>query len=169
MSLWRDLYHGDTRFDFFGLRRRWFAASGMIVAVSLLALVFLRLDLGVDFSGGTLIEFGNTNGVSVAEVRAVVDGSGVGSSKVQQVGGTGIRVQTAQLSLVDEDRLVSSLADLLGEDPADATRQSVGPTFGGQVTESAVRPDRVPSRDCRVHVVAPRVENGWCCVGRSRQ
>lgn len=138
MSLWRDLYHGDTHFDFFGSRRRWFAFSGVIIAVSLFALIFLRLDLGVDFRGGTLIEFANPNGVSVSDVRSVV-ASGVGSARVQEVGGTGIRVQTARLEPAAEDRLVADLAELLGEDPGDATRQSVGPTFGGQVTESAAR------------------------------
>lgn len=139
MTLWRDLYRGDTHFDFVGSRRRFFTISGVILAVSLFALVFLRLDLGVDFTGGTLIEFENPNGVSVAAVRSAVEGEGVGSVRVQQVGGSGIRVQTPQLSIEVEDRVVADLAALFGEDPADASRQSVGPTFGSQVTESAVR------------------------------
>ena len=139
MSLWRDLYHGDTRFDFYGNRRRWFAISGVIVAVSLFALIFLRLDLSVDFTGGTQIEFANPEGVSVAAVRDVVDDAGVGSARVQEVGGSGIRVQTARLSVEDEQALVDRVAAVLGQDPASANRQSVGPTFGSQVTRSAVR------------------------------
>ncbi|MBI5158167.1 MAG: protein translocase subunit SecF [Acidimicrobiia bacterium] len=139
MSLWRDLYHGDTRFDFYGNRRRWFALSGVIIAVSLFALIVLRLDLSVDFTGGTLVEFPNPNGISVAAVRERVDAAGVGSAKVQEVGGSGIRVQTNQLEPGDEDALVEDLAELLGVDSADASRQSVGPTFGSQVTKSAVR------------------------------
>ena len=139
MSLWHDLYHGDTRFDFFGNRRRWFALSGVIIAVSLFALIFLRLELSVDFRGGTQIEFANPNDVALASVRELVDGAGIGSAKVQQVGGSGIRVQTTQLDAATEDELVAALADLLGVDPADASRQSVGPTFGSQVTRSAVR------------------------------
>lgn len=139
MSVLRDLYHGNTRFDFFGNRRRWFGLSGVIIAVSLFALFFLRLELSVDFSGGTLIEFPNPNGVSVADVRAVVDDAGVGSAKTQEIGGSGIRVQTSQLDLETEDALVAELARLLGVDSADASRQSVGPTFGNQVTRSAVR------------------------------
>ncbi len=139
MSLWRDLYHGDTRFDFFGHRRRWFMISGVIVTVSLFALIFLRLDLSVDFTGGTQIEFPNPNGVSVATVREHVDDAGLGSVRVQQIGGSGIRVQTAQLEPEVEDAVVADLADLLGIEVGDASRQSVGPTFGSQVTKSAVR------------------------------
>jgi preprotein translocase subunit SecF len=139
MSVLRDLYRGDTRFDFFGRRRRWFALSGAIIAVSVFALIVLRLDLGVDFSGGTLVEFENPNSVSVTQVREVVGAADVGSAKVQEVGGAGIRVQTPQLSVEAEDALVSALADLLGVDAGDASRQSVGPTFGTRVTESAIR------------------------------
>ncbi len=139
MSLWHDLYHGDTRFDFFGNRRKWFTISAVIMAVSLFALIFLRLDLSVDFSGGTLIEFSNPNGVSVSEVRTIVDDAGIGSARVQEMGGSGIRVQTALLDLATEDALVADLADLLGVSPDDASRQSVGPTFGSQVTKSALR------------------------------
>src|SRR3989304_8550958 len=105
MSLGRDLYHGGPHFHFFGSRRRWFAFSGVIIAVSLFALIFLHLDLGVDFRGGTLIEFANPNGVSVSDVRSVVDASGVGSARVQEGGGTGIRVQTARLEPAAEDRV----------------------------------------------------------------
>lgn len=139
MSTWRDMYRGDTRFDFFGNRNRWFAISGVIVAVSLFALLFLRLDLGVDFKGGTLIEFENPNAVSVTSVRSALDDLGVGGGRVQEVGGQGIRVQTAQLDPADEDRVVDSLAVVLGVPPEDASRLSVGPTFGSQVAESALR------------------------------
>lgn len=139
MSLVQRMYRGETRIDFVGNRRRWFTASGVILAVSLFALVVLRLDLGVDFTGGTLIEFENPNGVSVAAVRSAVEGESVGAFRVQELGGAGIRVQTPQLSVEVEDRVVADLAALLGVDPADASRQSVGPTFGAQVTESAIR------------------------------
>jgi preprotein translocase subunit SecF len=138
MSVWKDLYRGDTRFDFVGNRRRFFTVSGVIVLVSILSLAFLRLDLSVDFEGGTLIEFENPNDVSLSAVRDVVDGSGVGNARVQSVGGA-VRIQTAQLELEAEDALVDALAERLGVEPEDASRQSVGPTFGSQITESALR------------------------------
>ena len=166
MSLWRDPHHGRHP-----LRLLWTSQEMVcrlrndrcgVVAGS----YFSDSDLE-STSAAAPLSNSETPTVSRWPGRAVVDGSGVGSSKVQQVGGTGIRVQTAQLSLVDEDRLVSSLADLLGEGsgrrhPAVGRPHLRGP--GHRVGGS--RLDRVPSRDCPVHVVAPRVENGWCCVGR---
>ncbi|MDQ3376608.1 MAG: protein translocase subunit SecF, partial [Actinomycetota bacterium] len=38
--------------DFVGKWRRWFAISGVLLALGLLAIAIGRLDLGIDFQGG---------------------------------------------------------------------------------------------------------------------
>lgn len=140
MSVWRDLYHGTTTFDFFGSRRRWFAASALIVVVSIGALAIRHLNLGVDFQGGTLVEMENPQGATVGEVRSAVERLGILGAKVQATGGgEGLRVQTSQLAPADEDLLVVTLADLAGVPASEASRQSVGPTFGSAVAASALR------------------------------
>lgn len=141
MSVFRKLYRGDIHFDFVGLRRRWFTFSLVIVGISLLSLLVLRgLNLGVDFEGGTLVEVENPAGASVGDVRSAISGEGFAGAKVQSTGGgEGIRVQTEQLEPADEQRLVEVIATETGVDPSEASRQSVGPTFGSQIAESAVR------------------------------
>jgi len=140
MSVWRDLYHGSTTFDFFGARRRWFAASALIIVVSLGALAIRHLNLGVDFEGGTLVEMENPQGASVAMVRDAIETLGIVGAKVQATGGgAGLRVQTSQLAPANEDALVETVAALAGVDPGEASRQSVGPTFGSAVAASALR------------------------------
>jgi len=140
MSLFRNLYRGETKFDFVGNRRRWFTLSGVIILVSILSMVFRGFNLSVDFEGGTLVEVENPAGAGVAQVRTAVEGLGFGNARVQATsGGDGIRVQTGQLSAEDEERLVQTLAALAGVDPTAASRQTVGPTFGSQITESAIR------------------------------
>jgi preprotein translocase subunit SecF len=141
MSLLRDLYRGTTSFDFVGSRRIWFTLSAAIVALSVISFGLRGgFDLSVDFQGGTLVEMENPNGASVGEVRELVLGRGVAGARVQATGGgEGIRVQAAQLTPEDEQVLVESLAALTGSDAAEASRQSVGPTFGRQITDSAIR------------------------------
>ena len=46
------LYHGETAFDFYGLRRRGFVVSLIFVLVSLVSLFARGVDLGLDFEGG---------------------------------------------------------------------------------------------------------------------
>jgi preprotein translocase subunit SecF len=141
MSIWRDLYRGTTSFDFVGNRRIWFTASLAILVVSIAAFALRGgLDLSVDFRGGTLIEMENPARASVAQVRDVVVGRGIAGARVQATGGgDGMRVQASQLSPDEEEGLVQALATVTGSDPSEANRQSVGPTFGRQITDSAVR------------------------------
>jgi preprotein translocase subunit SecF len=76
----------DTNIDFVRLRV-W--AFGLTLALSLaaLAMVFInRLNLGVDFVGGLMIEEKFASTPDVDRVRAVVDSLGVGTATLQQFG-----------------------------------------------------------------------------------
>ena len=56
-----------------------------------------------------------------------------------QGGGAGIRVQTEQLTTAQEDRLAEAVAAVAGVDPSEASRTTVGPTFGAPITQAATR------------------------------
>ena len=77
MSVLRDLYHGDTRFDFVGNRRRFLAISSVLIVISIAALIFRGLNLGVDFEGGSLVEAENPADASVSDVRSAIDDLGL--------------------------------------------------------------------------------------------
>ena len=141
MSLASRLYHGETHFDFVGRRRWWFGLSAVLMLISALALGLRGLNLSVDFVGGSLIESDNPAGASVTDVRNALTAMGLEGAKVQLIGdGSGIRVQTAELTPETEDRMVAAVAEVIGVDDLDQiSRQTVGPTFGRSVTESAVR------------------------------
>jgi len=141
MSLARRLYHGETHFDFVGRRRWWFGLSAVLLVISALALGLRGLNLSVDFVGGSLIESDNPARAAVTDVRNALTGIGLEGAKVQLIGdGSGIRVQTAELTPEMEDRMVAAVAEVVGIDDLDQiSRQTVGPTFGRSVTESAVR------------------------------
>ena len=46
------LYTGDIRYDFIGHRKRWYSISGALLLISVLAIAFLGLRLGIEFKGG---------------------------------------------------------------------------------------------------------------------
>ena len=76
----------DTNIDFVRLRG-W--AFGLTLALSLaaLALTFInRLNLGVDFVGGLMIEEKFQTAPDLDRVRSLVDGLGVGQATLQQFG-----------------------------------------------------------------------------------
>jgi len=141
VSLGRRLYLGETRFDFVGRHRWWFAISGALILISALALGLRGLNLSVDFVGGSLVESENPAGASVSQVRSALAGIGLGGSKVQLTGGgAGLRVQTGELSEEAQQELISRIAAVAGITDLDqVSYQSVGPTFGRQVADSALR------------------------------
>ena len=48
------LYRGEVSYDFVGHWRRWYALSGVVLLLSLGALLFRGLDLGIEFEGGAV-------------------------------------------------------------------------------------------------------------------
>jgi preprotein translocase subunit SecF len=132
------MYRGETRVDFVGNRRRGFTFSGVVIGVSLISIIFFGFSVGVDFEGGTVIEMENPARASLSEVRDVLADLGISNPKVQ-TRGEGVRIQTEELSVDDEQEVVEAVAAVVGEDPDEASRQTVGPTFGRQVAESAIR------------------------------
>lgn len=139
MSIWTDLYRGETRFDFIGQRKRWFIVSAVLMTVSILSLLFFQLDLSVDFTGGTIVEASNETGATVAEVRDELSGVGQETARVQVTEGGAILVQTKALDSADQDELVATVAAVAGVSVDDTNVDAVGPTFGDEITRRAIR------------------------------
>ncbi len=144
MSLMRDLYRGETEFDFIGRRRTFFVISGVIIAISLLSLLVRGLDGSVDFTGGTIVEAENRAGVDVAGVRTALGAVGEEGARVQlrvdTLSGTeSIIVQTAALDAAHQDRLIEAVAEVAGVSPDETNVDAVGPSFGAEITRRMIR------------------------------
>ena len=51
------LYRGEVSYDFVGHQRRWYAISGAILVISIVALLVRGLNFSVDFKGGAVFTF----------------------------------------------------------------------------------------------------------------
>lgn len=142
MSLWGDLYRGETEFDFVKNRRRFFLISATLIVVSILSLLVRGLDGSVDFTGGTIVEAPNVAGVDVAEYRSELASIGQEGARVQirteRDETETVVVQTEALDVADRDELVDAVASVAGVDPNDTSVEAVGPTFGSEITRRAI-------------------------------
>ena len=75
-----------VRFDFVGKRNLAMAFSAAMLLIAVGAIIFRGLDLGIDFTGGTLIEVGYAEDADLDSVRAALTGAGYGDGSVQQFG-----------------------------------------------------------------------------------
>ena len=70
------LYTGTGAFDVVGRRKLWYAVFGTLVLVCVLSIVFRGFNLGIDFTGGTQVQFpaaGAGAPATVEETRAVYE------------------------------------------------------------------------------------------------
>ena len=138
-----DFYHERTNFDFTGRPWRWAILSGTVILIGLVAIFTRGLNLGIDFEGGTSWQVPvNGKSASVGDVRNVLQPLGVGDAKVlvlQGDSGESVRVQTKDVNPADEQRVTDALAQYGGVDRNEVSVDTVGPTFGDQLRNNAIK------------------------------
>ncbi|MEP6973453.1 MAG: protein translocase subunit SecF [Actinomycetota bacterium] len=135
-------YRGHTipHFRLVEQRNRWFLLSGIVIALSLVGLLFQHLNLSIDFKGGAQLRYINRSGASVSDVTAVLSANGHADSEVQIVNGDTISIRTTTLTndATARDKLLSALASRSGINPNDISQQDVGPTWGSEISRKAL-------------------------------
>jgi preprotein translocase subunit SecF len=132
------LQSGEKSFDIVGNRKKFFIASLILIAISGLGLGVRGLDRGVEFKGGTVFQT-KAQGLSVSEVRGVVEGAGAKEPKVQKVGTDSVRVEIAATTIADADPVKQALSKKLGIPADEITEQTVGSSWGSDITHKAVK------------------------------
>jgi preprotein translocase subunit SecF len=78
------LYHGETRADIVGRWKLWFALSGVVILIGVVGLVARGLNLGIDFTGGTVWEL-QAGDAEVTEVTDAMAELGYNDVQVQEI------------------------------------------------------------------------------------
>jgi preprotein translocase subunit SecF len=143
MALAHRLYAGEVAFDFIGHRKRWYAFSALIIVIGIVAIIVRGFNFGIDFKGGDSFQF-KAGTHSIADAKHVLSQQGVEDPVVQKIGENQIRVQTKVLH-TDIDpakdkvsQVQNALAKEFGLKASDVSPQSVGASWGSQITKRAV-------------------------------
>jgi preprotein translocase subunit SecF len=77
----------DTKFSFMRFRRISFPISAVLSICSVLAFIFIGLNFGIDFKGGTLMDVRETSGMmDVAHLRRTLGALDLGDVQIQEFG-----------------------------------------------------------------------------------
>jgi SecD/SecF fusion protein len=131
-------------FDFMGASRWFFSVSGVILLIGALALATKQLNFGIDFESGTRITVALEKPTDEEGVRGTLDAVGINGEEVQQVddpnfGSNVFQVQSHQLEPGEVHEAESALSSEYGIAKNGFDSTSVGPTFGQQVADSALK------------------------------
>ena len=153
----------DTRIDFIGRRRIAALISISVIVIVLLSLFFRGLNLGIDVTGGTLVEVSYSSSVNTEDVRTNLRRSGLDGVVVQYFGTSrDVLIRLPADPEVDaaesSSLIISSLREPYGETLAQSSENDsqrcvfqdgttgdctvqmrrvefVGPQVGGELTE----------------------------------
>ncbi len=128
----------EWKIDFMRFRRKAVILSGILVLASLGLLMTRGLNLGIDFSGGHLVQAEFSESVGVAEVRDLLAEIGQEQAVIQGYGDNGMIVRLRSSA---DDRQVEAVIDTLRENYSgmEVLRlEKVGPVVGETLRRQAV-------------------------------
>jgi len=128
------------KIDFMGKRKVAVVVSSILFVLSIVSLSVQGLSLGLDFSGGTLIELGYEKSADLKKTRTVLKDAGFDDFVVQHFGTSrDIIVRMAPQDSMDDDGLSQKIIDTLkksGPEKFEIRRiEFVGPQVGEELTE----------------------------------
>ncbi|HEY0318710.1 MAG TPA: protein translocase subunit SecD [Solirubrobacterales bacterium] len=131
-------------FDFMGASRWFFTISGLILLVGAMSLATKQLNFGIDFESGTRIKVALEKPTDEEGVRSTLDSIGLHGEQIQQVsdpnfGDNVFQIQSHELGPGEVREAESALGSKYGIVANGFDSTSVGPTFGQQVANSALK------------------------------
>jgi preprotein translocase subunit SecF len=132
-----------VKFDIIGKRNWFFLLSALVVIPGLISMATQGFNLGIDFTGGTMLDLKFARPVTVTEIRTVMEAHDLGNSTIQLSAAN--QEQTAdkvyiRTKVMEENERTALLKDLrlkLGN--FDVMRiEKVGAVVGSELTKQAI-------------------------------
>ncbi len=108
--------------------------SVILISVSIFSLVNQGLKLGIDFTGGTLIEVGYKESVDLSKVRSTLSDAKFNGVNVQYFGSTNEILIRLEPQSISSAKLSSKIIRLLGDEVDIRRVEFVGPKVGEELT-----------------------------------
>lgn len=132
----------DPKFDFVG--RRWiaFTVDGLLLVIAVASLWIQGLNLGIDFTGGVLLEVKNEKAdIDIGALRTKVRSLGFGDVEIQTLGSARsalIRVKPSDKIANQEQATADTIKKALGSAYTFPRVEAVGPKVSGELFRDGV-------------------------------
>ena len=116
---------------------RWLMAAGIAVVIALAGLVVVGPNLGVEFTGGRVLEYSTGGAPDVDRVREAVSDAGFESAVVQQSADEAISVRVEPVDDAAVDRIEEAVASAAGS-ATQLRDEQIGPSLGAELRTNAL-------------------------------
>ncbi len=131
----------DTKIPFMKFSRFGFFLSGILCAISLILLLTVGLNYGVDFKGGTDITIRTGQPADLDQLRQTLNGLGLGAVELQEYGSPNdvlIRVGTQDGGEDIQQQAVAKVKEALGSGVEYRSVEVVGPKVSGELAQEGI-------------------------------
>jgi SecD/SecF fusion protein len=120
-----------------GRARWWLAGSALVLLLAVAGLVVRGPNLGLEFTGGRLLEYSTQRPVDLGAARSALAAEGFGRAVVQASGDGNVSIRTGQVDAGGERRIQRAIESVGG--PAERLRSEfIGPTIGSELRRKAL-------------------------------
>ncbi|MGW7414842.1 protein translocase subunit SecD [Streptomyces sp. NPDC054863] len=117
--------------------RRWLAVSAALLVMAVSGILVRGLDLGIEFTGGRLVEYATSSPVDPDRARTALADAGFPRALVQSSGDARLTVRAERLTHAETLTLTDTLSRLGGE--AKKVRDElIGPALGDELRRNAL-------------------------------
>ena len=131
----------DTRFPIMRLSRFGFFVSGLLSLASVLLFVFVGLNVGVDFKGGTVLTIRTAQPANIEQLRSDVNALGFGNAEIQEFGSPNdvlIRLPAAEGGEDAQQTTIAKVKEALGSGVEFRSVEVVGPKVSAELAEQGI-------------------------------
>lgn len=124
--------------DFLGIRKYAFMLSGLLILIAIGSLVIKGLPLGIDFTGGTVLEIHYPQSVNLTKMRTSLSEQGFGDAAIQHFGSSeDVLIRLKLLDNVDQKELSRRILTAANQSQSEAGEmrriEFVGPQVGDEL------------------------------------
>ncbi len=131
----------DTKIPFMRISRFGFFVSGLLCLASLILFLFVGLNVGVDFKGGTVIDIRTEQPANIDQMREKLDSLGLGSIELQEFGSPNdlkIKVGAQDGGDAAQQIALDKIKTALGAGVEYRAVDVVGPKVSGELAEQGI-------------------------------
>jgi len=117
--------------NFVQYRKIYFLFSGIIILAGIFSLLFFGLKLGIDFTGGSILEIEYVNNrPSNQEIREKLKDFNLGDFSIQPTGEKGVILRMKDINQETHQKIIEKLGEI-----KELRFESIGPTIGKELKE----------------------------------
>ncbi|MEZ7820875.1 MAG: hypothetical protein QMB51_01045, partial [Patescibacteria group bacterium] len=128
----------------------WYLLSGTMVVLSILSLIFFKLNLAIDFTGGSLLEIELSNNVNknidltsgnsfAKYLNENISDNKTGNIVVQKNSNNGFILRFKEVGQTEKNELINKLKEKVDQNIKEMSFESVGPILGNELKRNTFK------------------------------